>query len=593
MQSVLSTYLAILTQLQLLWCVILITSRHVPKRSAFRTFQSINLTWSLFLSHVSYYTIKLKSNNMRLTKYQLLLHYFNVSLVIITGLLGIISVAIFPRPTKLLALAQLIPFPLSLASRTATLLFSIAMLILALNLHRRRRRAYLTLLFLTAASVFTHLIKGFDLFEASFSFFTFISLLTTNHLYNQPSQPLTIKLRLQRNQLFLFAILIYLLTTTLWLHYYSPHSIPFQYIRLSIDLSLIFLEIYFFAAFFAPLAIQFHHTKRDYQQAKTILRRSSQPDYLNSLKLTSDKTLFLDSQNQTFLSYTIINQYALVLSNPVGNPKNFKNLFKEFHQFLNHYHLKPLLYQINDQLIPTLNQFDYKTFPIGQEALIDLVNFSIPNLKTSKLRQTYRKFIRHQFTTTILKPPFSSSTYHQLKTISDAWLKLPNHFERQFSVGYFSHQYLDQTPVFAVLNPQGDLIAWTNLHLFPWQQFATADLLRYSDSIPNGTMEFLFISLFLYLKKKNYHTFSLGLSPLPPELSPKEKVLTELLKRLSFIFRFTGVANFKAKFATHWQTRYLAYRHPQDLLLYPKIFRQATTISTTISIIFLIAYILL
>ncbi len=513
---------------------------------------------------------------MRFTKYQKLLHYFNLTLVIITGILGIISVGIFPPITKLLLLSKLIPFPISLASRTATLLLSIAMLTLATNLSRHRRRAYLSLLIITSLTVFTHLVKGFDLFEASISLFTLISLLLTRNLYQQPSRPLTFKLQLQRNSLFFLAVLIYLITTTLWLKNHQPQRIPIHYIRLSIDFSLIFLEIYFFTAFFAPMAIKFGNTYRDRHQAQQILKHTPKPDYLNSLKLAPDKTIFLSSNRQAFLSYALVNQYVFVLGNPVGPKSQFPSLLSEFHSFLEAYSLKAFFYQINDDFTPYLQNLNYKIFPVGQEALIDLIDFSIENLKTSKLRQTFRKFNRRHYQTKTFSPPHSLTTYHQLKQISDAWLKLPNHLERRFSVGYFDHAYLDNTPIFAVLSPDNQILAWTNLHLFPNQSFATADLIRYRDNLPNGTMEFLFISLFLYLKTKGYQTFSLGLAPLPPELSPKEKIIITILKRLSFIFRSAGVANFKSKFATHWQTRYLAYRHHHDLLLYPQLFLKLT-----------------
>ncbi len=515
---------------------------------------------------------------MRLIKYQKLLHYFNLVLVITTGILGIVSVGIFPPDTKLLILGKLIPFPISLASRTATLLLSIAMLTLAANLAKRRRRAYYSLLIIIVFSIFTHLIKGFDLLEASVSLITFISLILTRQFYRRPSRPLTLKLQLQRNTIFLLTLIIYLITTTLWLKSHQPRHIPIHYIRLSIDFSLIFLEIYFFTAFFAPLVIKFHNIRHHHYLAKKIIAKTDQVDYLNSLKLNSDKTVFLSSSHQSFLSYTIVNQYAFVLGDFVGQAENFDRLLTEFLNFLDQYSLIPIFYQVSPATLSHLQTKNFRSFPIGREALINLTDFSIENLKTSKLRQTYRKFLRRQYLTKTFQPPHNSQIYTQLKRVSDSWLQIPNHFERHFSVGYFSREHLDSTPVFAVFNPDKKLLAWINLHLYPNQKFATADLIRYCQNIPNGTMEFLFVSLFLHLKQLGYQTFSLGLAPLPPALSSKEKIVNLALKHLSFIFRMVGVANFKSKFATHWQTRYLVYLRTRDLLLYPKLFLKLTSL---------------
>ncbi len=520
---------------------------------------------------------------MRLTKYQTYLHYFNLTLVLLTGMLGITSSAAFPTPKQLNLLIKLIPFPITLASRTLTLLLSIAMLNLAYHLHRRRRRAYLTIIIFTALITLTHLIKDLNLVEASISLITLISLVLTQNYYTAPSPPITLKLNLKRQTIFLFALILYLFSSFIWLQSHHLPPLYAHHIHLSIQFTLIFLEIYFFAFIFAPLAIKLQTSRHHYQLAQKILTQDYHPDYLNLLKLHSDKTIFLSTSKKSFLSYTLVGSSVLVLGDLVGNPQDFPQLIDQFNHFTTTYGLTTYFYQITDSTLAYLKKLKFKTLPIGKEALVNLKTFSIETLKTPKLRQTYRKFLRRQYQTQLLFPPYPNQLILQLKHISDVWLTLPNHFERQFSVGYFSPSYLKATPIYLVKNPQGEIIAWINLHLFPHQHFATADLIRYLSTIPNGTMEFLFISLFLNLKTRGYHTFSLGLAPLPPAESPQEKILTTILKRLSFIFRFTGITNFKAKFADSWQNRYLAYHTHQSLILYPQIFRQATKLKNSIT----------
>lgn len=44
-----------------------------------------------------------------------------------------------------------------------------------------------------------------------------------------------------------------------------------------------------------------------------------------------------------------------------------------------------------------------------------------------------------------------------------------------------------------------------------------------------------------------------------------ERTVYLFLRRLSFIFSFSGIKQFKAKYAYAWEPRYLIYRHVLDL----------------------------
>jgi lysylphosphatidylglycerol synthetase-like protein (DUF2156 family) len=49
------------------------------------------------------------------------------------------------------------------------------------------------------------------------------------------------------------------------------------------------------------------------------------------------------------------------------------------------------------------------------------------------------------------------------------------------------------------------------------------------------------------------------------EASPEEKAIHYLFQHLDFIFSFTGLRQYKAKFATSWEPRYVVYRNVFDL----------------------------
>src|SRR6185436_16265241 len=87
---------------------------------------------------------------------------------------------------------------------------------------------------------------------------------------------------------------------------------------------------------------------------------------------------------------------------------------------------------------------------------------------------------------------------------------------------------------------------------------------------PNGIMDYLFGKLFLELKKDGYHRFNMGMVPMAgfqqyETVSAGEKVIHRLFQRLNFLFSFSGLRAYKAKFASYWEPRYLVYRNISDL----------------------------
>ena len=77
-------------------------------------------------------------------------------------------------------------------------------------------------------------------------------------------------------------------------------------------------------------------------------------------------------------------------------------------------------------------------------------------------------------------------------------------------------------------------------------------------------MEFLFVSIFDWAKKKGYATFSLGLSALSgvgekTDDPVIEQALRYIYEKVSGFYNFKGLHKFKDKFHPRWESRYLIY----------------------------------
>jgi phosphatidylglycerol lysyltransferase len=100
----------------------------------------------------------------------------------------------------------------------------------------------------------------------------------------------------------------------------------------------------------------------------------------------------------------------------------------------------------------------------------------------------------------------------------------------------------------------------------------TIDLMRHRQDAPDGVMDYLFIKLFERQKERGFARFSLGLAPMSgfqegEESSAEERAVHYFIQRLNFLFSYSGMFNYKKKFATSWEPRYEIYQNVLDLPL--------------------------
>ena len=179
------------------------------------------------------------------------------------------------------------------------------------------------------------------------------------------------------------------------------------------------------------------------------------------------------------------------------------------------------------------------------------------------LRRTLRKVEEECCTFALTGTEGVSVILPELKSISDTWLAAKNTREKRFSLGFFSPEYLQMTPVGIVRNKDGKILAFTNLWLGANKDELSIDLMRYLDEAPHGIMEYLFIQLILWGKREGYHWFNLGMAPLS---GLEDHELAPLWNRVgAFVFRygehfynFQGLRQYKEKFDPEWKPKYLA-----------------------------------
>ncbi|MEW6288198.1 MAG: phosphatidylglycerol lysyltransferase domain-containing protein, partial [Chloroflexota bacterium] len=207
---------------------------------------------------------------------------------------------------------------------------------------------------------------------------------------------------------------------------------------------------------------------------------------------------------------------------------------------------------------------------IGHEGIVNLKTFTLEGKEGKALRPPLNKLTKAGYTFRLHEPPIPDKLLEELRTISDEWLTMMHGSEKKFSLGWFEDEYIRHSPIAAVHAPEGWITAFANFVPEYQRNELTVDLMRRRSEIENGTMEFLFVSMFQWAKERGYDGFNLGLSALSgvgekPGDPVIERVMHFVYENVNQFYNFKGLHAFKEKFHPEWSPRYLIYRGTANL----------------------------
>ena len=230
------------------------------------------------------------------------------------------------------------------------------------------------------------------------------------------------------------------------------------------------------------------------------------------------------------------------------------------------------LYRASSEFLPIYTRLRLRKLKIGDDAIVYPSKFSLEGRSKRDIRSKARHFEKLGIDVVEYQPPISPGTLAQLRRVEDEWLSIPGRRERTFAVGYFDQDYLRSTPVLAVIDRNGKIHAFINLISTTPDEIA-GDLMRRGKDVPNGIMDYLLLRLIQYAGERGYGRVGLGLAPMTgfhmgEHATLEERLVNGVLQKFNFVFHFRGLYQFKAKFATSWEPRYLIYK---NLLQLPRI----------------------
>jgi len=291
-----------------------------------------------------------------------------------------------------------------------------------------------------------------------------------------------------------------------------------------------------------------------------IATQDSTRPYLAYLR---DKAILFDDGREGFVMYNVQGRTWVALGDPVGPSHRTADLIRLFLEKCYDFGGTPVFYEVGTQYLHHYADFGLTFAKLGEEGRVDLEQFDLNGSAGSKFRQVVRRLERDDGVFRVLPATEVPAVMHQLRSVSDDWLERRAGSEKEFSLGFFTPDYVARFPV-AVIERAGSIQAFATVWAGPGKQELSVDLMRFSHNAPRDIMEALFVHLLSWGKTEGYRWFSLGMAPMSGfEQSPVaplwNRVGLFLYEHGESIYNFQGLRAFKEKFRPEWQPRYLAY----------------------------------
>ena len=491
------------------------------------------------------------------------------ALVFAGGLILLLSGSTPADAARMHDLKHFLPLPFVEASHLAASLSGTLLLFLAPGLLRRLDGAFVATRALLVAAILFSLAKGFDYEEALIltgiaaalqwsrpAFYRQTSLIDAPLSTGWIAAALTAILASVFAGFFAYKHVAY--DSSLWWQFSLKGDAP-RFLRTLFGIAVLLAGLALWRLF-APSPRAVRSSAVSFDQLEPALALADHTDAF--LAFTGDKRFLLADEGDAFLMYRIEGANWIVMGDPVGNEARWSDLLWKLRERADAAQGRLLLYQIGSRTLPHAIDLGLGIVKYGEEARVELAEFTLAGPQAKTLRHAERRAVQEGASFAILSADEVSQHMSDLGAVSDDWLRAKKQREKAFSLGSFDPAYMGHFPC-AVVRIDGRIVAFANILATANHEEMSVDLMRHVATLPYGVMDFLFIRLMAHAREQGYRRFTLGIAPLAGidgrKLAPVwARGAAFLFRHGEMLYGFGGLRSYKAKFATHWEPRYIA-----------------------------------
>lgn len=531
---------------------------------------------------------------------RLLMRIFPALLLLILGLVNIISVLTPALANRVHLIHDFLPKEAIVVSNYFVLIAGLFLLINAAFMLKGLRMAWYFSIVLCCISIVGNVTKAGDYEEALFAFFTLIILVVSrNEYFIRNSRKLGL-IGLKTTFFVCFTVLLYgcigfyyLDEKHFGINFSWKESVQYtlqnffllqsgldpkdrfaQNFLYSINISGFVCIAFLLYTLIRPFIHQTAADQEETDRAKKLVQEygDSAMDYF---KTYSDKLIFENSSGNCFISYRISGNFAVALECPVGEQRSIRNCIREFDRNSRQNGLKSIYYRVPENKLDLFEE--KKRLFLGQEAVVDLITFSLEGGAKKSMRNAIKKVAERGYRAKVYEPVIQEGLLQKLKAVSDEWLQETNRSEIIFSQGMFVWEELKNQTILTVETQEEKIVAFVNIIPDYTPGEATYDLIRKTVDAPNGVMDFILVEMFQYLKAKGFTHCNLGFAPLSGIADPNnfpERSMKFAYEKIRSFSHYKGLRDFKDKFAPQWFNKYLIYNEDYDLFQVPNVLKK-------------------
>ncbi len=290
-------------------------------------------------------------------------------------------------------------------------------------------------------------------------------------------------------------------------------------------------------------------------------------DSQHGLTLNPESRYFFADDVRGVIPYTLVGKRAMSQGDPVCEAGDIERLIGEYLSFCKSMKYKPIFNSVSGEVADSLKSRGFRVLRYGEEAVLDLENYTLAGRKKGALRRNVAKLNRAGIVSMEYCPENSCdpSLEQEIADLEKQWFA-DKKLKLTYSVGDLQFDKPYGRRYFITRDADGNLL--TVLSFLPYRQkkgYCVDVMYRKLDG-PTGAMEHAIISAAVKMKEDGVKEVSLNIAPLAgidvtkPETVRAEKLMYEIFANMDFAYDFKNLYRFKSKFdPSVWRKRYLVY----------------------------------